>query len=52
MKVINVKDLFPSSMPYDKVGDELEINGELYYTLEQVQFYDYGYIKEWVKEID
>lgn len=27
-------------------------HGELYYTLEQVQMYGYGYVKEWVMELD
>lgn len=54
MKVIKCSDLFPSCILYDliKVGDELIIDGELYYTLEQVEFYGYGYREEWVKEID
>ena len=54
MKVIKCKDLFPSALNYNtiKSGDELEIDGELYYTLEQVKFYGYGYSKEWVKEIN
>lgn len=54
LKVIKCKDLFPSCVVYDliKSGDELNIDGELYYTLEQVKFYGYGYVKEWIKEVD
>lgn len=54
MKVIKCTDLFPACVVYDliKSGDELEIDGELYYTLEQVEMYGYGYSKEWVREID
>lgn len=54
IKVIKCQDLFPSAIAYDliKSGDELNIDGELYYTLEQVQMYGYGYVKEWVMEVD
>lgn len=54
IKVIKCQDLFPAAIAYDliKSGDELDIDGELYYTLEQVQMYGYGYSKEWVKELD
>lgn len=52
MQVIKCQDLFPSNFTNYKTGDELEINGELYYTLDQIKTYGYNYAKEWVKEID
>ena len=54
MKVIKCKDLFPEGLGdnFFKDGNELKIDGELYYTLEHVHFCGYGYVKEWVKDID